>query len=103
MNRRRKTPNINRLALDAATIWSKQDLEFFRGVIDTLLEPPPSIELPKGCRGGGYYECKVIKNRNYFYYRYNHEGKRRSIYVGKQFNEPPAGFEGLAAIHRRNF
>jgi hypothetical protein len=39
----------------------------------------------------GYIERKVITEKSYFYHRYLHEGKRRSVYLGKEPNEPTIG------------
>jgi hypothetical protein len=105
MPRRRKTTSTQ-LALDAVINWSPEDIRFFQQVLANLLEPPepPSPKLPLGKRGGGYVERKVINGKSYFYHRYIHEGKRRSLYLGKKHpNEMSSENEGLAAIHRQIF
>jgi hypothetical protein len=86
MPRRRKQTTPTQLALDAVINWSLEDIRFFQQVLANLLEPPQlaSQELPRGVRGGGYIERKVINGKSYFYHRYIHEGKRRSVYLGKQ-------------------
>ena len=93
MPRRRKIQPPSEVALEIFRHWSREDVNFLRDFLTCLLEPPqpPSQELPRGKRGGGYIEKKVISGKIYFYHRYNHEGKRRSMYLGKQLAEPSAG------------
>jgi hypothetical protein len=43
---------------------------------------------------------KRVNGRLYRYYRYTQQGKRRSLYLGKHLDEPPAGLESLAAMRR---
>jgi hypothetical protein len=65
-----------------------------------MVEPPePSLELPRGPRQGGYFERKVITGRTYIYYRYRCGGVLKSLYIGKNLDEPLA-VEGLAAMRR---
>jgi len=106
MPRRRKQTTPTQLALDAVINWSLEDIRFFQQVLANLLEPPqpPSQELPRGRRGGGYCELKVINGKRYLYHRFNEGGKRRSVYLGKRYpNEMSAEIEGLAAMRRQIF
>ena len=102
MPRRRNFQSPSEIALEIFRYWSKEDIIFLRDFLNEFLEPPqpPSQELPRGKRGGGYIEKKVISGKIYLYHRYIHKGKRRSLYIGKERNEPPAGIEDLAAMRR---
>jgi hypothetical protein len=98
MPRKRKIQSPSEIALEIfKQNWSKDDIISLKDLLDCILEPPapPSRQLPRGRRGGGYVEKKTLNGKSYFYHRYIHEGKRRSVYIGKSLDEPPAGIEGL--------
>jgi hypothetical protein len=76
--------------------WNRGELEEMRAIIDAMLEadtvPEPETEAenagdskPRGTRGGGYFEDKMINGCGpYRYLRYWLCGKRKSVYVGKK-------------------
>jgi hypothetical protein len=77
--------------------WNRAELEEMRAIIDALLEAsspepetspvPAGDSQPRGKRGGGYFEDKMINGCGpYRYLRYWLSGKRKSVYVGKKIN-----------------
>jgi hypothetical protein len=106
MPRRRKIQSPSEVALEIFRHWSDEDINFLRDFLNSLLKPPQpaSQELPCGVRGGGFVEKKIINGKSYFYHRYNHGGRRLSVYLGKRHpNEMSAEIEGLAAIRQQVF
>ena len=75
--------------------WNREQMEEMKAIIDGLLaaqfntvQPQvgvaPSAQSQRGPRGGSYIEQKTINGCGpYQYLRYRHEGKFRSVYVGK--------------------
>lgn len=81
--------------------WDREQLTEMKAIIDGLLAAQDSFEpqedeahelssdpgtesLSRGKRGGGYIERKTINGCGpYRYLRYWHQGKRKSVYVGK--------------------
>jgi len=101
MVRRRKKQSPAEIALNLFRDLSSNDIKTLKDMLTYMVEPPePSPELPRGPRQGGYFERKVVTGRTYIYYRYRRGGVLKSLYVGKERNEPPAGIEDLAAMRR---
>jgi hypothetical protein len=101
MPRRRKPQSLAQVALDLFQKMSINDLKDLRDLLSSMVEPePPSPELPRGSRQGGYFESKNINGRAYIYYRYRSAGILKSLYIGKERNEPEltVGIEGLGAM-----
>lgn len=72
--------------------WSTAELEEMKAIIEGLLSasaPVPedntlNAPLLEGRRGGSYIEAKLINGFGpYRYLRYWHQGKRKSVYLGK--------------------
>lgn len=72
----------------AFSSWNPEQLEEMAAIIDGLrasVGAAPKTEFQQQrLRGGGYIELKMINGCGpYQYLRYWHQGKRKSVYVGK--------------------
>lgn len=88
--KKRLTPTD--IARDHASSWDREQLEEMMAILDGLLaamkclaESPIAKPQQQGKHGSsGYIEQKIIGNCGpYRYLRYWHQGKRKSVYLGK--------------------
>jgi hypothetical protein len=96
MRRKQPTRLIPKDVVPHAYQWNVDELEEMRAIIDAILEADTALEpeteagnagdsQPRGTRGGGYFEDKMINGCGpYRYLRYWFCGKRKSVYVGKK-------------------
>lgn len=86
---RKKTLTPTDVALHASS-WDREQLEEMMAILDGLLAVLDSSPIANKFqqqdeRGkGGYIELKIINGCGpYRYLRYSHQGKRKSVYLGK--------------------
>lgn len=103
--KKRLTPTD--IARSHASSWDRDDLLEMAAIIDGLLaafdaigEPPIAKSQQQGKHGGGgYVEQKTISGCGpYRYLRYWHQGKRKSIYLGKAVDEERSHSNATATV-----